>query len=140
MTTEKPYFHPILDADRMTDEQIREFMTKLGFVETNLAGETVYMANLSVSIRVNTTKGFNTLNCLKTEIYKRVSYYRNEFLNSLDSIMLFCLSNMEAFDSRYTKQDIKKRASVGIDQVKVRLIEHKKRKKKEPDVGSVFDL
>ena len=130
---EKPYFHPILDADRMTDEQIREFMTKLGFVETSLAGETVWMANLSVSIRVNTTKGFNTLNCLKKEIYQRVSYYRNEFLNSLDSITLFCLSNMKAFDSRYTKKDIKKRAKLGIDQVKVRV-------KKLPKVSSVFDL
>ena len=138
--TEKPYFHPLLDADRLTNEQIKEFMTKLGFVETSLAGETVWMANLSVSIRVNTTKGFNTLTCLKTEIYKRVSYYRNEFLNSLDSILLFCLSNMEAFDSRYTKQDVAKRAKLGMDVVKVRLIEHKKRKKRSPDVGSVFDL
>lgn len=110
--------HDVTETDPLTREDISRFMEMLGFVESRMAGETVWLANLSVSIRVDSTKGFNSKNHIKTEVYKRVAYHRDEFLKQLDAILLFCLSDMQGFDPRFTKEDTAKRARLGVDVVR----------------------
>jgi len=113
----------VTETEELTRDDIAKFMETLGFVESGIAGETVWLANLSVSIRVNSTKGFNSKNHIKSEVYKRVAYHRDEFLKQLDAILLFCLSDMQGFDPRFTKEDTAKRARLGVDVVRPMIAE-----------------
>lgn len=101
------------DGREMTRDEIKKFMEMLGFLEGGIAGETVWMANLSVAIRVNSTKGFRSKNHIKSEVYKRVAYHRDEFMKALDAILLFCLSDMQGFDPAFTREDTEKRKRLG---------------------------
>lgn len=104
-----------IGAEYLDQETIDQLMTTMGFVKSTIGDETVWVANVSESMRVNTTKPYRHINDLKMEVYKRVAYHRDAFLKNLDAILLFCLSDMQGFNPDFTRDDQAKRKRTGID-------------------------